>query len=174
MRFPKLREYIESLPSNTRRFSHEKKKSLNYLSFLEDIPNNLWEVHANFEMRWGRYGTEWRIVGKSETFCFDKVDIETPWFGDGQDKEAVALVHFLNDIPALHAELCSFKERFLRDGFGDMETAFGYGIGLDFIPRFTSRAGIEGVVRIMEKLGYERCGCIPIIFSKPTVGERFK
>ena len=113
------------------------------------------------------------MVGETQTFGFDRETKETKWYGDGRDKEASALVSFLNAIPSLRCELCAMKERFLTDGFGDLETACGYGVVGIFVPRFSSRDGIEGVVRAMEKLGYKRCGTIPILFVKARAGDRF-
>ena len=84
------------------------------------------------------------------------------------------LVSFLNDIPSLRCELCAMKERFLTDGFGDLEMACGYGVVGTFVPRFSSRAGIEGVVRVMEKLGYKRCGTTPILFVKDRPSDNFR
>lgn len=121
----------------------------------------------------GAYGTEWRVVGETQTFGFEKEIRETKWYGDGCDKEASALVSFLNSIPSLRCELCAMKERFLTDGFGDLETACGYGVIGTFVPRFSSRAGIEGVVRAMEKLGYRRSGTTPILFVKERPSNRF-
>lgn len=177
MRFPKLREYLEKLSEHSRLAKRNKQRALaeiEYLDGLKDFHDNMWEICANFEMRWGTYGTEWRVVGETQTFGFEKEIRETKWYGDGQDKEASALVSFLNDIPSLRCELCSLKERFLTDGFGDVETACGYGVVGTLVPRFSSRAGIEGVVRAMEKLGYKRCGTTPILFVKERPSDRFK
>lgn len=121
----------------------------------------------------GTYGTEWRVVGETQTFGFEKEISETKWYGDGRYKEASALVSFLNDIPSLRCELCALKERFLTDGFGSVETACGYGVIGSFVPCFSSRDGIEWVVRAMEKLGYKRCGTIPILFVKSRACDRF-
>ena len=176
MRFPKLREYLEELSENSRLAKRDKQRALaelEYLDGLKDFHDNMWEICANFEMRWGSFGTEWRVIGETQTFCFEKEIRETKWYGDGCDREASALVSFLNDIPSLRCELCALKERFLTDGFGDIETACGYGVIDAFVPCFSSRDGIEGVVRAMEKLGYKRCGTTPILFVKARAGNRF-
>lgn len=176
MRFPKLRESLEELSENSRLAKRDKQRALaelEYLEGLKDFRDNMWEICANFEMRWGTFGTEWRVVGETQTFGFDRETKETKWYGDGRDKEASALVSFLNAIPSLRCELCAMKERFLTDGFGDLETACGYGVVGIFVPRFSSRDGIEGVVHAMEKLGYKRCGTIPILFVKARAGDRF-
>ena len=113
------------------------------------------------------------MVGETKTFCFEKEIRETKWYGDGRDKEAVELVSFLNAIPSLRCELCAIKERFLTDGFSDLETACGYGgVGV-FVPQFSSRDGIACVVRAIEKLGYKRCGTTPILFVKDRPSDRF-
>lgn len=177
MRFPRLKEYLEELSENSRLAKRNKQRALaeiEYLDGLKDFHDNMWEICANFEMRWGTYGTEWRVVGETQTFGFEKEISETKWYGDGRDKEASALVSFLNDIPSLRCELCALKERFLTDGFGSVETACGYGVIGSFIPCFSSRDGIEGVVRAMEKLGYKRCGTTPILFVKERPSDRFK
>lgn len=176
MRFPKLREYLEKLSEHSRLEKRDKQRALaelEYLNRLKDFHDNMLEICANFEMRWGTYGTEWRVIGKTQTFGFEKEIRETKWYGDGCDKEASALVSFLNAIPSLRCELCAMKDRFLTDGFGDVETACGYGVVGTLVPRFSSRAGIEGVVRAMEKLGYKRCGTIPILFVKARASDRF-
>lgn len=176
MRFPRLREYLEELNENSRLAKRDKQRALaelEYLDGLKDSHDNMWEICANFEMRWGAYGTEWRVVGETQTFGFEKEIRETKWYGDGCDKEASALVSFLNAIPSLWCELCAMKERFLTDGFGNVETLCGYGVIGTFVPRFSSRDGIEGVVRAMEKLGYKRCGTTPILFVKARASDRF-
>lgn len=176
MRFPRLKEYLEELSENSRLAKRNKQRALaelEYLEGLKDFRDNMWEICANFEMRWGTYGTEWCVVGETQTFGFEKEIRETKWYGDGCDKEASALVSFLNAIPSLRCELCAMKDRFLTDGFGDVETACGYGVVGTLVPRFSSRAGIEGVVRAMEKLGYKRCGTTPILFVKDRPSDRF-
>ena len=177
MRFPKLREHLEELSEHSRLAKRDKQRALAELECLEglkDFRDNMWEICANFEMRWGTFGTEWRVVGETQTFGFERETKETKWYGDGRDKEASALVSFLNDIPSLRCELCAMKQRFLTDGFGELETACGYGVVGAFVPRFSSRAGIEGVVCAMEKLGYKRCGTTPILFVKERPNDRFK
>lgn len=177
MPFPRLKEYLEALSEYSRLEKRDKQRALaelEYLNGLKDFHDNMWEICANFEMRCGTFGTEWRVVGETQTFGFDRETKETKWYGDGRDKEASAPVSFLNDIPSLRCELCAVKERFLTDGFGDLETACGYGVVGSFVPRFSSRAGIEGVVRAMEKLGYKRCGTTPILFVKERPSDRFK
>lgn len=176
MRFPSLRKHLDELSENSRLSKRDKQRALAELEYLDGLKcfhDNMWEIYANFEMRWGSFGTEWRVVGETQTFGFEKEIRETKWYGDGCDKEASALVSFLNDIPSLRCELCALKERFLTDGFGDIETACGYGVIGAFVPCFSSRDGIEGVVRAMEKLGYKRCGTTPILFVKARASNRF-
>ena len=177
MRFPKLREHLEELSEHSRLEKRGKQRALaelEYLNGLKDFRDNMWEICANFEMRWGSFGTEWRVVGETQTFGFNRETKETKWYGDGRDKEAAALVSFLNDIPSLRCELCAMKERFLTDGFGNLETACDYGVIGTFVPRFSSRDGIEGVVRAMEKLGYRRSGTTPILFVKDRPSDNFR
>ena len=177
MRFPKLREHLEELSEHSRLEKRDKQRALaelEYLNGLKDFRDNMWEICANFEMRWGSFGTEWRVVGETQTFGFNRETKETKWYGDGRDKEAAALVSFLNDIPSLRCELCAMKERFLTDGFGNLETACDYGVIGTFVPRFSSRDGIEGVVRAMEKLGYRRSGTTPILFVKDRPSDNFR
>ena len=112
MRFPKLREHLEKLSEHSRLAKRDKQRALAELECLEglkDFRDNMWEICANFEMRWGTFGTEWRVVGETQTFGFERETKETKWYGDGRDKEASALVSFLNDIPSLRCELCAMK-----------------------------------------------------------------
>lgn len=112
MRFPKLREHLEELSEHSRLAKHDKQRALAELECLEglkDFRDNMWEICANFEMRWGTFGTEWRVVGETQTFGFERETKETKWYGDWRDKEASALVSFLNDIPSLRCELCAMK-----------------------------------------------------------------
>ena len=139
MRFPRLKEYLEELSEHSRLARRDKQRAfaeLECLEGLKDFHDNMWEICVNYEMRWGTYGTEWCVVGETQTFGFEKEISETKWYGDGRDKEASALVSFLNDIPSLRCDLCALKERFLTDGFGSVETACGYGVIGSFIPCF--------------------------------------
>ena len=71
MRFPRLKEYLEELSENSRLAKRNKQRALaeiEYLDGLKDFHDNMWEICANFEMRWGTYGTEWRVVGNADVW----------------------------------------------------------------------------------------------------------
>lgn len=59
MRFPKLREHLEELSEHSRLAKRDKQRALAELECLEglkDFHDNMWEICANFEMRWGLLG----------------------------------------------------------------------------------------------------------------------
>jgi hypothetical protein len=67
MRFPKLREHLEELSEHSRLAKRDKQRALaefECLEGLKDFRDNMWEICANFEMRWVTWGTEWRVVGE--------------------------------------------------------------------------------------------------------------
>lgn len=105
--------------------------------------------------------TEWkksRVWGKNPhvSMIAEKKVYTGTASGCGYDKESAAIANALNACPGTLKILYEVKDAALADNEDiDTENAIGYGAGYGALPYYKGGVGVNTIVAILEKCGYE-------------------